>query len=181
MAYATLAEVRARGDFDAGNTGQDSTISALLVSAEAAIDAWTNNTFEVTSDTTQKFDASEDVDGQSLYFESIHGYNWLADIISVTNGDASVIASSDYVTYPRNTGPYYGIKLLSGVSWTYTTNSENAIEVVGKWGYSEAVPAAINEACILLVLHWLRMSDQSEPDDMPKDVKMLLAPYMGVL
>lgn len=180
MAYATASEVYERGNFE--TVEQDDTkIDNLITAAEKFIDSYTHNTFEVSSDTTRKFDAVEDVDGQTLFFHGKYGLDWLASITTVTNGDGTVISSGSYVTEPRHSGPYYGITLKSSVAWTYNTaDSIDAISIEGKWGYSETVPAVVSEACILLVLHWYRMGDQAEEKMIPDDICQLLMPYRKV-
>jgi len=180
MAYVSASEVYDRGNFDV-NEYDDDKIDNLIASAQKMIDSYTHNTFEVASDTTRKFDAVEDVDGQTLYFGGLYGLAYLAGITTVTNGDSTVISSSQYITEPRHAPPYYGITLKSAVTWTFDTDdSLDAISIAGKWGYSVAPPADIEEACILLVLHWYRLGDQAEDKMMPDDVCKILKHYRRV-
>ena len=183
MAYVTVDDVYERGNFDSNEqtAAQATKLTNLIVSAQAMIESYTRNTFEVSGDTTRKFDAVEDVDGQTLYFGGRHGLAWCKSITTVTNGDGSTIASSNYVTEPRHTSPYYGITLKSAVSWTYNTDDAiDAIEITGRWGYSVTPPEDIQEACILLVLHWYRMSDQAEEKMIPDDICMMLKHYRSL-
>lgn len=177
MAYVTLAQIRQHGNYDADETGRDVELSALIPRATAAIEAYTNNIFEITSTSTRYFDAPIDgKDYRTLYFDE-----WLSDTTSleVTNGDGSTVSSSDFVTLPRNHTPIYGLELKTSatVAWDYTTSPEDAISVVGYWGYSQSPPDDVVLACILLVLHWIRMEDQAEDKTMPEDVCMLLKPF----
>lgn len=179
MGYAAASDVYERGNFDP-NDYDDTKIGNLIEAAQGAIDTYTQNTFEVSVDTTRKFDAVDDVDVQTLWFNGAYGLDWCAEIVTVTNGDGTTIASSSYVTEPRHDAPYYGITLKSDVSWTYSDNPEDAIQIEGKWGKTSAVPAVIKEACILLVLHWYRMGDQAEDKMMPDDICQLLMSHRQV-
>ena len=183
MAYVTLAEVRTHAGFDADDTTDDGRLAALIPQAQSAIDAWTRTTFEIASDTTKYFDAIDDVEGLTLYLVGAHVFEQLADITTITNGDATVVTSGQYVTSPRNSAPYHAITLKSSanIEWTYTDDSENAIAIAGKWGYSTTPPETVKLACIMLVLHWYRQDDQSEEIDMPYDIKKLLMPYKVVV
>ena len=188
MAYCTTAQVKAY----LGNTtaSDDTLLDELIPRAQAAIDAYCHRAFEATSDTTRTFDADRDTDGPFLYFDED-----LASITTITNGDGSTIASSSYVTEPRNRTPYCGIKILvsSGVNWEYDSNNdpEDAISVTGKWSWSVSAPDDIVHACIRLTGYYYRQRDAQVfdttatpelgvitiPQGFPKDVKMLIEPY----
>jgi hypothetical protein len=58
------------------------------------------------------------------------------------------------------------------------TDNENSISILGRWAFSVSAPTAINEACILLTLHYNRLGDQSEDNAMPDDIQRLLMPFM---
>jgi len=182
MAYVTLAQIRQHGDYDPGDTGQDAEISALIPRAQSAIESYTNNVFEISAVSTRVFDAptartaSTDDEYDKLYFD-----NWLASTtdLVITNGDATTVTGTDYVTLPRNHTPIYGIELKSDsdVSWEYDTSPESAISIEGYWGYSITPPSDVVLACMQLVLHWLRVESQAVSKDMPDDVCMLLKPF----
>lgn len=183
MAYVQLSDVRAHAGFKADDTSDDTRLSNLIPQAQQAIDDWTHTTFEISSDATKYFDAVHDVDDLTLYLTGVARLEQLASITSITNGDATTVTSGQYVTEPRNGTPYHAITLKSSanITWTYTNDSENAIEIVGKWVYSETPPDAIKLACIQLVLHWYRMDDMSEVKVIPDDICMLLKPYKVIL
>jgi len=180
MAYVTLADIRQHGGYDSDDTVQNAEISALIPRAQAAIEAYTHNIFEIGAVSTRTFDYGTDTDGYCLLFDE-----WLATITSltVTNGDGDTVASSKYVTLPRNRTPIYGLelKLDSTVVWTYSSAPQAAISLEGYWGYSTSPPENVQLACIQLVLHWLRMEDQAEDKVLPDDVCLLLAPYKKVM
>lgn len=187
MAYADSTALKAYLDIT-GST-KDSLLASLLVRAQAMIDTHCGRTFEAASDTTRYFDAMRDVDGRMLWLRDD-----LATITSVTNGDGVAVSASDYVTEPRNAGPYYAICLKRGasVAWTYDDSPENAIEVVGKWAYSATAPADITQATVRLAAYLFRQAANNAdldravvagnvtllPTNLPRDLAMMLEPYV---
>jgi len=63
----------------------------------------------------------------------------LLELTTLTNGNGTVIGSSDYLLRPSNVTPKYRIELLpsSGKAWAYTDDWQEAISVRGIWGYHE--------------------------------------------
>jgi hypothetical protein len=62
----------------------------------------------------------------------------LLEVVTLTNGDSSVITSAQYVL--RGKGyPKWMIELLptAGIAWTYNTNWQNALSVNAIWGFHE--------------------------------------------
>ena len=61
----------------------------------------------------------------------------LLSVATLTNGDASVIASADFVLEDANVFPKRAIrlKLNSGITFFYDTDPEQSISVAGQWGY----------------------------------------------
>ena len=169
----------------------DTLIGQLAARAQAAIDRYCNRTFEAAGNTTRTFDASgHHMIGPTLYLDRD-----LCAINSITNGDGTAIASTKYVTLPRNDTPYYGIRLKtnSGVIWNYVDDWEGAIEISGKWAYSENAPADIVQAAVRLAAFYYRQKDTPlqdvtaieagvviRPLAWPDDVRGLLASYRRV-
>jgi hypothetical protein len=193
MSYCTVDDVKTYLDID--ETDDDVLLASCIERAQAVIDRHTSRTFEATVDATKYLDAAEDVDGRTLH---VGAAGDLCAITSVTNGDGSVLASTDYVTQPRNQTPYYAIRLLasSGHTWTYVTDPENAIKVVGKWAYSASAPPDIEQACLRLAVVFYRQKDTTAeidrpllagdgtivmPQTIPPDVRSLLKPYPRTL
>lgn len=193
MAYATVSDVKKY--LDVSGDGDDTLIVALIARAQSIIDAHTQRTFEASADTTRTFDALEDVDYNTLYFDQ--------DIVSITtittNADSSsggyTIGSSEYSTIPKNDTPYFGVTILhsSSAEWEYDEHIQNGITVTGRWAYSTTAPADIRHACIRLVAFLYRQKDSSAdldrplltgdgvtvlPSAMPKDVLTIIAPYV---
>ncbi len=187
MSYCTVTELKSY--LNITNTGDDALLATLIARAQALIDRHTGRVFEATSDTTQYMDADSDVDGVLL---------WLPDdlcaITTVTNGDATTVTTTDYVTQPRNSTPYYALKLKasSEISWTWDTTPENAISILGRWAYSLTAPADIVQACIRWAAYLYRQRDANVfdvtadpamgtitvPQGIPRDVEQMLKPYL---
>ena len=188
MAYTTVTAVKSY----LGETGEgdDDLLIVLVASAQAWVDAHTSRTFEASADSTRYLDCSSPtVDGRRLRLDKD-----LCAITSITNGDGVAVASADYVTEPRNETPYYAIilKASKGLYWTYTDDVENAITIVGKWAYSTTAPSGVAQATLRLAAYMYRQKDAqvfdvtampeagviTVPQGMPKDVKLMLQPYV---
>jgi hypothetical protein len=192
MTYCTVANVKEYLDVQAAD--DDDLIGDLINRAQKAIDSHTRRTFEDPgADDTREYTVGVDTDGLYLYFDE--------DIYSLTtvktDADGSsprTITSSEYVTIPRNTTPYYGIKILSSSNeyWDYTDDPENGIEITGRWAYSSSAPNDIAQACARWAAYMYRQRDSQVfdvtaipdagviqiPKGIPADVKMLLEPYV---
>ena len=188
MAYTTAAAVKTY--LGETGSGDDTLLATLVTAAQGWIDIHTGRTFEASADSTRYFDClSPTVDGSRLYLDTD-----LCAITSVTNGDSVVVASNEYVTEPRNGTPYFALTLLGskGKAWTYSTDPQKAITIVGKWAYSTSAPATIVQACTRLAAYLYRQKDAqvfdvtampeagviSVPQGMPKDVRLMLQPYV---
>jgi hypothetical protein len=134
-AYATLAEfknfVTARGGSAIPtDTTDDTTLELLLVSASRYLDEKTTRHYYPIIE-TRYFDVPDD--GILRLDED------LLEVITLTNGDTTTIAGTDYIEMPANNTPYWGIKLKgsSGLSWQPDSdgNVEGVISLLGVWGY----------------------------------------------
>lgn len=190
MAYTTAANVKTYLDIEAET--DDALLTALITRAEKWIEDYTGRVFESTGATTRRFTVGVNTDGPVLLFDED-----CASISTVTNkADASTtetVSSSEYVTMPRNYGPYYGIKLLdsSDKDWDYQDDPEMGITVSGRWAYSTSPPADIVHATIRLVGYLYRQKDSqvfdttvipdagviTTPAGFPADVRLILEPY----
>lgn len=187
MAYVTSEQVKQYSDVDGVN--DDALIKLFVNSVNTAIDTYAKRSIEATSDSTRYFTPFRDTDGPYLYFDDV-----IASITTVTNGDGVEVTSSQYVTLPANKTPYYGIKILgsAGKAWTYQTDIENAITIVGKWGWATAAPNDVKQAALRWAVTLYRQKDTSVdldrpfvtdagvtilPLQMPSDVRQLLKPY----
>lgn len=191
MAYPTLADIKLY--IGADKPGDDVLLQALMTSAIAYIESpsGADRRFNVTADTTRRFDAYRDVkdNGRTLKIDDD-----LCQITSVTNGDGATISASDYVTEPRNRAPYYALTLkltTTAPVWTWSTAPEDSIVIVGRWGYSTTPPADIAQAFKAMVAYFYRRRSSSGSQDgtvvaegivitpatMPKDIQGVLMAY----
>jgi hypothetical protein len=176
-------------------TTDDSLLTALITRAQKAIDSHCRRTFEASADTTRYVDGNFPyVNGRYLNIRRIGD---LCQITTVTNGNGVIVTAGQYVTDPRNETPYHALKLKDNVSvaWTYTGTPENAIAIVGRWAYSITAPADVVHAAIRLSAFFYRQKDSSVfettaipsagvievPTGMPKDVSILLKPYVRLI
>lgn len=189
MAYCTTAELKRY--LNITGTSDDTLLGELIDAATAMIDTETGTTFAVNSDSTRYLDAIGNVDGAYLLFDQ-----WCASITSITNGDGVVVSATDYVTEPRGDTPFYAVKLKSSkdVTWDYDEDEENAIAVVGKWGYSTTPPADVVQACKRLAAFLYRQRENANdvdravvvgnatvlPSQLPADVAKMLAPFKSL-
>ena len=66
MALTTTAKVKTY--LGISSSGDDTLIGDLIANAQSIIESHTGRVFDVSGDTTKKFDAKLDVDGRMLYF-----------------------------------------------------------------------------------------------------------------
>lgn len=186
MAYASASDLKAY--LGITSTADDTLIGSILTRAQKIVETECGRVFEAASDSTHSLDAIADVDGMTLYLDSD-----LCSVTSVTNGDSVAVASTEYIPDPRNVTPYYALTMKgsAGKSWTYSTDPENAITVVGKWAYSTSAPADIVHATIRLGAWMYRQKDSGMDGDrvlsadgvlvmpaaIPNDVQAILKPY----
>jgi hypothetical protein len=180
MSYASETDLK--GYLGISGTSEDTLLAALLARAQKVIEDYTGRTFEA-SDGTRYYDASY-VEGDTLLLDAD-----LISLTSLTNGDGTEIPSEGCWLLPRNSPPYYAIRLKSSYSWTFDTDGE--IIVTGSWGYSTTPPATITHATIRLVAYYYRQKDTGVfdvtvfpeagvlqvPKGLPEDVRILLEPY----
>jgi hypothetical protein len=184
--YTTVTAVKSY--LGISTTTDDGLLATLIATAQQWIDSYTRRTFEASSDTTRYFDARTDLYGNELWLDAD-----LCQVGTVTNGDGSVLGTADYVTEPRNTTPYYMLKVRSDstAAWTYNDHYENSIAVTGRWAYSTSAPADVAQACVRLTA-WLyhqkdNYADQDRtfiagnttvlPLNIPTDVRLILDSY----
>lgn len=156
--YATLAEFTARYRKASANPGDDTVISSLIEKASRHIDQATGRWFYAST--------------QTRYFNTPMCRELRLDapllaVTTLTNGDGTTIAGTEYYFKPRNAKPYYEIVLkpTSTTAWQTAADglNEYVIAVAGSWGWvdrtaSDPVSAyyigATNEAALELAWHW---------------------------
>jgi len=195
MAYLSVADLKTY--LDISSSDDDTLLGDLIDSAVQIIENETQTTFEAGS-STRYFTWGVDTGGhrdswqdrRTLWFDT-----WLASApTTVTNGDSTTIASSNYVLLDTNRPPYYGLKLKqdASVQWTYDDSPEDAISIVGNWGWSTTPPDDIVQVTRRLAAYLYRQKDAQIFDQtaftelgriqmkprIPGDVRELLARYM---
>jgi hypothetical protein len=184
--YITLTDLKAY--LSISNTTDDVVLTGMIAAAQAGIDAYTMRTFEAAADSIRYLDAADDVDGALLWLPDD-----LAQITTITNGDATTVTTADYVTQPRNRTPYYALKLKadSDITWTYDSTPENAISILGRWANCITPPPHVVQATRRWAAYLYRQRDANVfdvtaqpdigiitvPQGIPADVEKLLAPY----
>jgi hypothetical protein len=173
-------------------SGDDTLLGDLVTRASRMLDDHCGRWF-VAQNETRKYDAvGAHITGKLLLLDAD-----LLSLTSLTNGDGSEISLDDVILRPVNWPPYFGVALKqsSGLSWTYSTDPEAAIEVEGQWGYSETAPEPIEQAALRLAAWLYRQRDTGAetgevqvtergvsvaPARLPRDVLDLIGPYVRV-
>lgn len=189
-AYAVIAELKRYVDIPVANVIDDDLLTMALDNASAIIDTETHRTFAAAADTSRTHDAIKDVEGRRLWLNGD-----LAQLTSVSNGNGATVPLSAIVYEPGIPGePSYALTLKgsAGTSWTYSTDPEGAIAVVGRWAYSVAAPAPIKQATLRLAAWLYRQRDNAldldrtvivgtsvlTPAAIPVDVMSIIRPYL---
>ena len=195
MAYISSSDVKAWGGIPATDTADDVELTLLIGRAQQYVDTYTGRTFSDTNAlSTRYYSASRDVTRGTLWLDK--------DLFAVgTDGivaGTDSIASTDYVTEPRNDAPYYALTLTANtpLSWTEPSSDadyENVISVHGYWCYSSDPPADIKYAMLRLVKWYYnqgRVTDETAnrpiilesgatvlPGTIPSDIHEILDNY----
>lgn len=155
--YASVQEFLAHPDISSNEPADDTFIAALLERASRdGVDGYTGQWFYA-YEQTRMFDAPQ---GRELFLDAP-----LLSVTSLTNGDGTTIAATDYTLRPNN-GPHrtsIRLKATSSVAWVTDSNgdAEGVIEVTGRWGYvdrdatdpeSRRVISATKTACLQIAL-----------------------------
>ena len=194
MAYTTESAVRTY--LGSSTSGDAVLLTSLIARAQAAIDIYTQRTFEHSSvGVTRYFTVGEDTRGRRLVLDT--DLSAIDTIVTDADGTPTTVLTTEYVTYPRSIKPYSEIRLLGSTtkSWTYTNDPEMGVYITGKWSYSTSAPDDIVHATIRLASYYYRQRDSqvfdvtaipdagviTMPKGIPADVKMLLDPYRRIV
>ena len=194
MAYTTESAVRTY--LGITTTGDATLLTSLIARAQAAIDTYTQRTFEhSTTGATRYFTVGEDTYGRILVLDE--DLCRIDNVVTDADGTPTTITSTEYITSPRNIKPYTEIRLLSSTtkSWDYTEDPENGVYITGAWSYSTSAPDDIVHAAVRLSAFYYRQKDAqvfdvtaipdagviTMPQGLPKDVKMMLDPYRRIV
>ena len=192
MTYTSSSLVKAY--VGASGTADDTLIGDLVSRAQKFVESYTGRIFDGTSTSTRYFNAVEDVEDRTLYFdEDVFSISTIYNRADAGAGSES-IGTSSYVTIPRNYKPYYAIKLLASANkeWDYQDDPETGIQVTASWRYSQTAPSDIVQATTRLAAFLYRQKDASSdldrplltdsgvtilPSQVPNDVKQALEFY----
>ncbi len=157
-----------------------------LDEAESVINDYTRRQFAGTAGTVYYNRFSQRlVRRGALYLqEDLH------TLVSLTNGDQTVIPVGSTWLEPRNAGAPYRILRLKS-PYVYVWNTDSDVIVAGTFGFSTVPPAAIARACVELGAYYFRIKDVGPtdtaglnaagevvyPKDMPDYIKGKLNPY----
>ena len=145
--YITLANFKAVKTISSTDATDDGVIERMIEQASRYIDIQTGRTFYARTE-THYFDVPG---GRELRMDDD-----LLTITTLTNGDDNTIADTEYNLVPKNTTPYYAIRLkqMSSKYWDSDSdgNTEDVISVAGTWGYSDGAPMDVQQACEDIVL-----------------------------
>lgn len=174
-------------------SGDDTLLGELITRAQSMVDDYCLRTFEASTNTTRYFNAQTDVSSNQMLMLDRD----LCSINSITNGDSATVTTDQYTTMPRNDTPYYAIRILnsSGIVWTWDDDPDGAIAISGKWAYSASAPTTIVAATVRLAHYlWLSKDNAADlnravvvgnatllPNELPKDIKQMLAPYRRIV
>ena len=198
MSYATLAEFKSYiGEMTGGvqtsfSAAEDTLLQKFLDQADQEIDMYTGRSFGQGANHHIHYYTKDDVDGDTLYLD--------ADLVSVqtlTNGDGTVISSSDYWLLPMNVsvtgqnaldGSFSAIKLKSTKQWEFSTDGRISVEA--RWGYMQGVPIDIVRIAMRIAYwYWAKRNETGavnvvgeqttqQTDAYPADVTIVLDRYV---
>lgn len=145
--YATLAEFKAyltsrSGDSPPADASADTVLEGFLKSASRYLDTQSGRRFNPYIETRYfSVPSIDDVDPRLLKLDDD-----LLEVISVTNGDGTVIPSTEYSLRPRNTSPKAAVRLIDNSTYYWASDgagdTHDVIAVYGVWGchnrYSQA-------------------------------------------
>lgn len=127
--YTTLQAVKYLLKISVADSADDGILEELIGESSRFVDTYTGRRFYPSVETH-----SFDCPSRGLWFDDD-----LLAVITLTNGDATVIASSDYILFPANVSPKYMLALTQMTSTTWeldsSGNSEQVIDVLGWWGF----------------------------------------------
>lgn len=169
--YATKTEFKAELIDTTWGVGYDAFIDLLLPAASRLIDRFLGRApgdFKVTADETRYFTGS----GVSeLWIDEIAvaptsvAMDLVGDQVTYTLLDAA-----NYQEWPRNAAqkgiPFYRLDIPVLTNPTYYTwySTPDSIKVIGKWGYSVAIPNLIKRATLIQTVRWFKRAQQAYQD-----------------
>ena len=148
--YCTLAELRARLQFETADTTEDTRLEEVVESASRWIDNYCNRFFYTTTE-ARYFTAES---SKMVWVDDLVSATELATDDTGTGVYSNVWDSTYYYLYPYNSSgkkePYNGLQVSPLSIYNYPTYP-HAIKITGAWGWAfTTAPEAIKEACLLM-------------------------------
>jgi hypothetical protein len=175
--YVTVGEIKAAlPDENWGNT-YDTAMGRLVTAASRAIDRFTKREpgfWYVSADTTRYFDGSRCRELWIGYLAAAPTSLSVAESGDVdssagTGGTYTAWSASDYLLWPYNAiaegRPYQRLDIdqLSG-SKSAWYGFRKGVKIVGKFGWSTAVPSEIGQVALIQAMRWFKRGQQSFQD-----------------
>ncbi len=144
--YCTLADYKIYAKVESEDSDDEALLEDIIEAASRFIDTQSGRTFYARTETRYySVPASR----------TLKVDDDLLTITTLTNGDDTTIASTEYHLLPKNVSPKYAIQLKSTSSIFWLSDSSGGVEyvisVAGTWGWVASEPANINIACKQIV------------------------------
>ncbi len=150
--YCTLADYKVYAKVSSEDSDDEALIEDMIETASRFIDTQSIRTFYARTE-TRYYNVPT---SRTLRLDDD-----LLTITTLTNGDGTEIANTEYHLLPKNVSPKYAIQLKSTSSILWLSDSSGGLEyvisVAGTWGWVASEPANINTACKQIVKHYLGM------------------------
>ena len=176
--YATLTQVKALRDLS--GTTDDALLMEFLYQATDWINTWKERRFDVHQE-TRYFDVPGDPTFKKFgYYPGIaQGAQSnqvlrmdgdLLSVVTLTNGDTTVIPAAGYWLEDRNLYPRHSIRLKSSYTWEADADGEThqVISVNGLWGYHDHYDKA-----------WVDSGDELQAGISAAATSLTVADYTG--
>lgn len=148
----TLPELKSRLHLSQGDADDDALLESLITSVSRQIELHTGHTYTATT-LTRVYTACE-----SYLLLLPRGHDLLSVTTLATDADADGVyettwAPTDYALEPANAAqeqrPYWAICTRYGGHYAFPAGVQRGVQVSGSWGWWTAVPAVVQEACLL--------------------------------
>ena len=149
--YATLAEVRAEGNFDASDTQNNARLLELITSVSRMMDTQLGTIFAPDEDSTFYFTVEDLMNGKSS--DLFLGRHRLLTVTSIVNADGTSITVGDVMLLPRGFERKHTVRIKSTSESSWVSDVDGEIAITGLWGYSQDVPADVAQMCAEWVIH----------------------------
>lgn len=154
MSYATLEQLKVYLKIPNNVTIEDVLLQSFLDEANILIDGIIGMPSAAEAVSTRVFDSPAYLCGNRVLF----GGDCVTGITNIVRSDTTVITPSQYVGEPSGAGPYFGLRLVPGVSFGWGAS----VAVTGFWAWSKPdgkPDALIVGACRTLAAWMYREKD----------------------